>query len=536
MRLLRPVLTLLLLLLFYSGIHAQDRCATVEYQKLNRSIGKIRESDEQFEKALAAKIKARRKNQFSRSGLEGPYKIPVVVHIIHNGEALGVGRNIPDAQIFSQIDVLNQDFNRENADAADTPPVFASVAGDLDIEFVLAKQDPYGNCTDGIVRVNGNREQWSLSREEEFKALSYWPAEDYLNIWVVPFSGYLGYAQFPISSIIPDLEDEEDNRLIDGVVIDYQVFGTVDGAGGPFEIDDQYNKGRTATHEVGHFLGLRHIWGDENNCLGTDYADDTPNQEEETYNTPSHPLADACSAAIMFQNFMDYTDDIKMNLFTLDQIERMSIVLENSPRRASLLTSHGLDQPSQDLIDLELMDIDFPSEIICRNDRQDKTPLVIHIDNVSGSDIDEITYTLTVNHGIAFRSELPITFTGTSGIISITAIPGLVVGDNTVEVSISGGCDLTPANNRAEFQVNLLDNQCEPFVIYAQPDGQTAITFDLSETIFTRVSVINLIGQEVTRIETAQTTNQTIPFSVLSGAYIVRVQIGGNYYVRKVIL
>jgi hypothetical protein len=195
-----------------------------------------------------------------------------------------------------------------------------STAGSLNIEFVLAKQDPDGQPTDGILRVDGNRDQWSIGLESEFKALSYWPAEDYLNVWIIKFTGFLGYAQFPVSSGLPGLEDEDNNRLTDGVILDYRVFGTDDA--GPFNLDDQYNRGRSTTHEVGHFLGLRHIWGDTNGCGADDFTNDTPIQDEETYDTPNHPLLDACSPAIMFQNYMDYTDDVSMNLFTDEQVDK----------------------------------------------------------------------------------------------------------------------------------------------------------------------------------------------------------------------
>jgi hypothetical protein len=534
MRILRPALTLFLFFSFCSGIYAQRRCATVEYQKINRVSGKIFETDEQFEKALAEKIRARKKNQLQNSTSGVPYRIAVVVHVIHNGEVEGIGRNIPDEQIISQIDVLNKDFNRMNADAGNTPAEFIPVAGNLDIEFVLAKQDPNGNCTNGIVRVDGNRDQWSLSRESEFKALSYWPAEDYLNIWIIKFQGFLGYAQFPISSGLPGLEDENDNRLIDGVILDYRVFGTSDA--GPFELDNQYNKGRSATHEVGHFLGLRHIWADDVDCNGSDFADDTPNQDEETYDTPAHPLADGCSSVIMFQNYMDYTDDVSMNLFTLDQIERMIVVLENSPRRNSLSASHGLIEPSQMLVDLELTAAYLPSRITCSGDRSNKTPLTITVFNATASDIDEISYSISVNQQPAQGYEVPIIFTGNSGEFEITSLPGLIIGENTITIEVWAGCDQTPQNNIISLPVTVLDTSCEPFLLYIQQNGQSAITFDLSEATFARVSVLNTMGQEVSALAIQEATNQTVPFSIAPGVYIVRIQIGSAYYSRKVYL
>jgi hypothetical protein len=286
---------------------AQQKCATVEYlqQKQNQNI--LRESEIQFEKQLAENITQHKNDLINKRTQSGPYKIPVVVHIIHNGEAEGTGRNLSDEQIISQIEVLNKDFNRLNTDATNTPAEFLSVAGSIEIEFVLAKQDPNGYCTTGINRIHGNRTSWSLSLENQFKALSYWPAEDYLNIWVISFSGYLGYAQFPVSSGLLGLEDADNNRLTDGVVIDYRAFGV--GSTSPY-----YNLGRTATREVGHFLGLRHIWGDDDACNESDYVMDTPNQAAENYDCPSYPLADDCSTSVMFQNFMDYSDDVCLNI------------------------------------------------------------------------------------------------------------------------------------------------------------------------------------------------------------------------------
>src|SRR5690606_26343498 len=113
---------------------------------------------------------------------QGPYQVPVVVHVIHNGEPVGVGANIPDAQILSQLQVLNEDFKRLNADASETPAMFAPVAGSLDIEFVMAKQDPEGLATNGIVRVQGTKSSYSLEDNYLLKSESYWPAEDYINI------------------------------------------------------------------------------------------------------------------------------------------------------------------------------------------------------------------------------------------------------------------------------------------------------------------------------------------------------------------
>jgi hypothetical protein len=334
-----------LLLVFVSkGVSAQlrDKCGTVEYMRELRLKELLRESDNQFEKWLNDRITFPR-NEGAFRKKEGPYQIPVVVHVIHNGEAEGSGTNISDAQIASQLKVLNNDFQRKNADASDTPAEFLSVAGSMDIEFILARRDPEGQSTSGIIRVDGNRSSWTSGDNYELKSLSYWPAEDYLNIWVCNITDYLGYAQFPVSDL-PGLENSSENRLTDGLVIWHRSFGSIED--GDFDLDPDYNLGRTATHEISHFFGLRHTWGDVDGCTGTDYVDDTPNQDGHTSGCPTHPQT-SCNPPVtaMFQNFLDYTDDACMNLFTQDQIDRMATVLETSPRRASLLVSTGLLQP-----------------------------------------------------------------------------------------------------------------------------------------------------------------------------------------------
>lgn len=340
----------------------QDRCGTVPYTKSlynNYQLHRL-----EFEDWLTRKRMPRQLLPGARQTAMA-YKIPVVIHVVHNGEAIGTGANISEAQILSQLRVLNEDFNRQNADAANTPPVFATVAGSLDIEFVLAKRNPDGEATDGIVRVNGKKSSWSIHDNYSLKSLSYWPAEDYMNIWVCNLTdGHAGYAQFPESDI-EGMENSSTNRLTDGIVIWHRAFGSVDD--GAFSLDPTFNKGRTTTHETGHFFGLNHIWGDEPDCNGTDYVTDTPNQAGNTNGCPTHPRIDKCGEVIMFQNFLDYSDDDCMNLFTEGQANRMAVVIENSPRRKSLLTSPALLEPDPLPNDLGIRSIVFPDANVCSN-------------------------------------------------------------------------------------------------------------------------------------------------------------------------
>jgi len=338
----RLLLAVCLLVSIYLTGWTQDRCGITEVMQNLRDKNSIRETNQQFEAWLQRHQAARLAS--GRTEDNKTYLIPVVVHVIHRGEAIGSGTNIPDAQIISQIKVLNNDYNRLNADASHTPSEFASVAGSFNVQFVLAKQTPDGLPTNGIVRVKGSKTSWSTSDDATLKATSYWPAEDYLNIWVTNLSStLLGYAQFPVSDLA-GLEDAEDNRLTDGVVIDYAVFGSSDD--GSFNLDSEFDKGRTATHEIGHFLGLRHIWGDDNDACGGDgdYVSDTPDQGGSTSGCPSNPQT-SCSVHSMFQNYMDYTDDACMNIFTQGQVSRMITVMENSPRRVTLPQSKGLYEP-----------------------------------------------------------------------------------------------------------------------------------------------------------------------------------------------
>lgn len=365
------LLSVLVIFSVAQQLRAQEKCATVQSnQFLKKQLG-LSETTEAFEEWVQKKITEREIKSKSKTlapsqlKTEATYKIPVVVHVVHNGEALGVGANVSDARIHSQIKILNDDFNRLNADKSKTPAAFAALAGGMDIEFVLAKSAPNGSATTGIVRVNGGRSSWSVITDPtlaELKSKSYWNSSDYLNLWVTHLSdNYIGLAQYPtLTSGINGLTGlGERLATTDGVVIDYTAFGLGSQ-------DPSYNLGRTVTHEVAHFFGLRHIWGDESGCSIDDYVTDTPAQGVASINycpTAGTIKTDACTTTapgVMYQNFMDYTDDACMNLFTLGQITRMQTILENNAQRASLLVSPGLNALSGLNEDLEITSIDFP--------------------------------------------------------------------------------------------------------------------------------------------------------------------------------
>jgi hypothetical protein len=250
-----------------------------------------------------------------------PYKITVVVHVVHNPAS--PAEKISVAQVNSQIAVLNRDYRATNPDKSTTPTVFSGLVADSMVEFTLATKDPDGNATSGITYTETDETSFS-DRDDPVKStakggIDAWNTKKYLNIWVCKLGdGLLGYAQFPGGP-----------AKTDGVVILNTAFGTNGSAAAP------YNLGRSATHEIGHFLNLRHIWGDMPNCNGDDLVDDTPGAEAPNFGKPAFPHV-SCSNGPngdMFMNYMDYVDDDTMVMFSPGQVARMHTTLDG-PRKS----------------------------------------------------------------------------------------------------------------------------------------------------------------------------------------------------------
>jgi Pregnancy-associated plasma protein-A len=243
--------------------------------------------------------------------------VPTVVHVVYKRPA----ENISDAQVKSQIAVLNKDFRATNPDKSKVPPVWKSLVADANVKFALAKKDPKGKASTGITRTQTTRDSFGTGnavKKATQGGADAWPTDRYLNIWVCNLAeSLLGYAQFPGGP-----------AATDGVVILYTAFGTSGVAAAPF------NLGRTATHEVGHWLNLRHIWGDRNDCGGTDFCTDTPNQQLPNTGKPTFPHMTCNNGpnGDMFMNYMDYVDDDTMFMFTATQVTRMNATLAG-PRK-----------------------------------------------------------------------------------------------------------------------------------------------------------------------------------------------------------
>ncbi|MGV6846051.1 MAG: zinc metalloprotease [Lutibacter sp.] len=227
----------------------------------------------------------------------GPITIPVYVHVIYANSS----QNVSDARISSQINVLNQDYN--DSDYSDVPGEFQGVGANIGITFTLG----------GVARHSDATASWGTN--DAVKA-AYPPVPGYLNFWVCNIGGgILGYAQFPGGN--PDT---------DGVVIGSDYFGVTGGT---------YGLGRTATHEVGHWLNLRHIWGD-GRCRQDDFVADTPSSDRANYGCPAYPTVH-CKSNDMTMNYMDYTDDACMNMFTLGQKDRIRALFAAGGARESFV-------------------------------------------------------------------------------------------------------------------------------------------------------------------------------------------------------
>ncbi len=320
-------LFLVLILLSSFALSQEHQCGAT--QKWQEQLAKNPEL-QQNRDALNAFTERWVQEHYKESG-RAVETIPVVVHVVYKNEA----QNISTAQVQSQIEVLNEDYRKMNADISGLPSVWNSLAADVEIEFQLATCDPDGYATNGITRTETTVLSWNGS--DNVKVTSEgghdpWPSSDYLNIWVCNIgAGLLGYAYPP--GISP---------FLDGVVIGYRYFGNEGN------VSNVYDLGRTATHEIGHWLNLDHLWGpgeDNLSCTADDGVSDTPKQDGANFGCNRTFPDISCSNGPngdMFNNYMDYGNDECLFFFTNGQKARMLAAL-NGPR-ASLLSSNGLNQ------------------------------------------------------------------------------------------------------------------------------------------------------------------------------------------------
>ncbi|MBV6439691.1 MAG: T9SS C-terminal target domain-containing protein [Haliscomenobacteraceae bacterium CHB4] len=405
--------------------------------------------------------------------------IPVVVHVVYYNSA----QNISDSRILSQLQVLNDDFRRLNADAANTPSAFQGVAADCEVNFCLATQDPNGNATSGIQRRQTSVNGFSTNDAMKFYSsggLDAWDRNKYLNLWVCDISGgILGYAQFPGGP-----------ANTDGVVCDYAYFGTT-GATPPFD------KGRTATHEVGHWLNCYHIWGDDGtSCNGTDQVSDTPNQGDENYGCPTFPTV-SCSNGPngdMFMNYMDYTDDACMNLFTTGQKNRMQALFASGGARQALLSSPGCQPPSGG-------SCGTPSGLSATNITQ--TSATLNWGSVSGA----------TSYNLQWKLAAGSTWTTVTGLTGLSyGLTGLTAGtayNYQVQAVCSGGsgnyssaASFTTASGNCsdQYEANNTRNTAKVIPVNQNITAQIATSTDKDWNKFSNTSATRNIKVELTTL------------------------------------
>ena len=309
------ILILIIGLLSFSRVTAQLGCVTTEHTRLQvindpLQANAIQQAETFIRQVLASPTTARLEN--------GIIRIPVVIHNLYHT----TDQKITDEQAVAQLELLNKAFRRQNADTVKTPAVFKSVAADCEIEFHLATSDPLRRATTGIIRKYTPVSTWIMDDKMKSSAAmgaDPWDSRLYLNIWVCPMEKFAGYSSMPGS-----------DAKLDGIVIGLSAFGAGQ---------------KTLIHEAGHWMGLKHIWGDE--YCGDDGVEDTPKQASYTVGCSTTTRVTCVNGPLgdMYNNYMDFTNDGCMNLFTKGQKARMQAVFAPGAARNSLLSSAGLDKP-----------------------------------------------------------------------------------------------------------------------------------------------------------------------------------------------
>jgi hypothetical protein len=381
----------------------QNICGAIEYDNAATKIRML-----EMEQAVQFHIA---ENADANHRMSSAVIIPVVFHVIYNLAT----QNISDAQLQSQVDVLNEDFNATNVDLANVPACFQPLIGNAHIQFVLAKRDPNGSSTNGITRTSTSVTSFSSDGSVCYASMGghdAWPTSQYLNIWVCNKSGAAGYSSYPWSG----------NPTTDGIIAGYNYIGRT----GTFTNNWNYQKGRTITHEVGHWLGLVHIWGDA--ICGDDLVNDTPTQTSANGSSPAFPHLSSCSPdqnGDMFMNYMDYTYDASRTMFSIAQVTRMNSYLHVT--RPGIETSPGGIEPAGSC--------NVPSGL-------DATAITSYSAMLSWISTGAISYALKYKP-VSSSTWITISSSGTS-----FAVPGLAPS-TTYEYQVQSICSGSPSSYSA---------------------------------------------------------------------------------------
>ncbi|WP_055436022.1 M43 family zinc metalloprotease [Lacinutrix algicola] len=498
-----------------------DRCGSDEYNAQLLEANPNMMGSDAFESLIATEI-AKSKAKRTSSNSMVVVTIPVVIHVFHNGEPIGTGPNISYDQAVSQITVLNEDFRM----MAGTPGQSSMGGVDTEVQFVLAQRTPDGCPTNGIDRVNicqdgltgvgANTDQINSNLTAQMQVLkpgTIWDSSQYMNMWSVGFNngGLLGYAQFPGGS-----------ASTDGVVSNYTTFGSSDY--GTFPLNAPYDKGRTMTHEVGHYLGLFHTF--QGGCNGGDSVADTPATAAPNYGCPAGTNSCPLDAGVdMIENYMDYTDDSCMDTYTQGQKDRIQAVIGGA--RSSLTSSNAGTPPASVAVDVEIAV--ESTNVACGTDLN---PAVI-ITNWGTAGLTTATISYDIDNGTSTDYIWSgILAYGESEIIQLPSMTSST-GDHDLNVSVSAAGDARNCNDS--------DSNCFTLSASAGPCASVPETTDadrITGVVFNTINNINAASTSIpyedftaisTDIERGTDHDITVNLDT-NGAffYVVRVWIDWN--------
>ncbi len=512
--------------------HDHERCGTMEYLEKQKKADPTLEARMQQQEEQLQRIVAKMKNPKALSLEKGKptppppaiqsITIPVVVHIIHNP-------SIPEqyislATVEEQINITNRDYAGNNQNPMGSFPT--SLKSNTQIQFCLAKRTPNGLPTDGVEwRETTLTEPPSGSiKYTSSGGLDAWDPTRYFNIWVCNIQNYAGYAQFPTGGLNAEY----------GVVVDYACFGLSDPAtiyrGG----------GATTTHEIGHCLNLRHIWGDDNgSCNGTDYCDDTPNQANSTisWTIISGEHTDACSPTspgFMYQNFMDYTRDIAMANFTPDQKLRMQACFAPGGPLVPLLSSNAGTPPNPCPIPTDLAATSLT-----------KTTATLEWTAM---------YNNTGGYNIQYKKTSASGWTTTTATTNSKLITGLVRNTN-YEFQVQNNCSGVGSGYSASSFFKTPNTGAAKNGVFEEPNAPTVLTIapnpvtDLSTIYYTltepgtsSITIVNALGAEIVRLSSGQIQDagtysiQYDASRLIPGLYFVRFSNGWTIETTKFVI
>lgn len=471
-----------------------NRCATIERLENRFSRNPVLKTRFEAERSFFNRV-------MSEGGIDIPdtankvsaiFTIPVIFHIVHSNPSA-----ITNAQIQAQLDTLNKAFSGTNGDTARIPSYFISLFGRSGIRFCLAQRTPEGESTNGIDRVTTSKTSFSVDDDgvkyPSAGGVAAWDPSRYLNVWICTIStNILGYATFPGDGI----EAEQ------GIVIDYRSL--------PGSTFTNYNGGKSLVHETGHYFNLYHIWGDDNGaCSGTDYVDDTPNQAISTTGCLSGIRTDNCTPSgngIMYQNYMDYSYDACMVMFTNQQISRAETAL--TLYRSSLLTSDACEPINLKDLDAQLLLINEPAQRLCS---PSFTP-VITIKNKGAQVLSSLNITIKIDGVIvgtsSWTGSLARTLSIETSLRSFTAS----VGNHTLSITVSepnANQDQAPDDNTLTlaFQYYLpTDTVSESFETIAFPPAGWDVLNRDQGTTWQRITGVAKSGNASVRINNSENT------------------------------